>query len=582
MLVSLTVRNTAIMDRLTVPFGEGLNCLTGETGAGKSIIIDSICCLLGERVSRESIRRGCETASVQGVFCVNSGKIGALLAELGIEAEEDGTLILFREYSVSGRNVCRVNGQTVTLTMLRKLGECLVDVHGQHDNHSLLSPATHIGLLDLFAGDEMAAVKHAYTEAYRERKQIDAELEELSGDPRRRASLIDLLQFQIGEIAEAELTPGEDERLEKRRAVLAHAEKITGNLERAYAGLLGEDAAFAAAGGILDRLRETCAEVEEIAGYRESYEEIHARLSEAVYILEDAAAQLRQEKEEALFDPQEAEKIDRRLDLIYRLERKYGDTVGDILRFSEEAEEKLEKLNAGESRCRELEERKKAVQGRLLSLAEQMHGLRVKAVELLETGIHKALADMEMDKVHFRVEMDGDSGEEEPGADGIRAGNAVFHRNGIDRVQFLVSTNPGEPFRPLSKIASGGELSRIMLAIKSVLADIDEIPVLIFDEIDTGISGGAAVKVAGKFRHIAAAHQVICVSHLAQIAAAADHNIFIRKEYCGDSVTTAAQMLDEDGKIREVSRLLDGDAESETARRHAEELIARMRSGTAD
>lgn len=571
MLVSLTIRNTAIIDRLTVSFGEALNCLTGETGAGKSIIIDSICCLLGERVSRESIRRGCDTASVQGVFCVNSAKIDALLSEFGIDAEEDGTLILFREYSTSGRNVCRINGQTVTLTMLRKLGECLVDVHGQHDNHSLLSPSTHIGLLDLFAGDEMAAVKRAYAERYHEMKQIGAELEELSGDPRSRASLIDLLQFQIDEITEAALVPGEDEQLEKRRVILSNAEKITERMQSAYAKLMSGDSYEGAGSGVLDLLREVCSEIETIADYRETYGDILSKLNDAVYILEDASAQIRQENEEELFDPQEADEVDRRLDEIYRLKRKYGDTIEEINRFADEAAEKLEKLASSESRCMELEERKKAVRGELFSLAEKMHTLRLSAVTRLEEGIHIALADMEMDKVHFRAAVSYPETAD-------KEGSPAFTRSGLDSVEFLISTNPGEPFRPLFKIASGGELSRIMLAIKSVLADIDDIPVLIFDEIDTGISGVAAMKVAGKFRRIAAAHQVICVSHLAQIAAAADNNIFISKQYKEDSVMTAARLLDDDGKVREVSRLLDGDEESDTARSHAAELILRMRS----
>ena len=565
MLESLTIKNTAIIDRLTVNFGSGMNCLTGETGAGKSIIIDSICCLLGERVSRENIRRGCDSASVQGLFNIESGRINELLEEMGVEAEEDGTLILFREYTVAGKNTCRINGQAVTLSMLKKIGECLVDVHGQHDNHSLLSPSTHLGLLDLFAGDEMLFVKERFLEKYAELKKIDVELESLSGDPKKRAATIDLLTFQAEEIEKAALKIGEDEELEKRRQVLANAERIAEALESAYSLINGEDGYGAGRSSVTDVIGEIVSKLEIISEYNESYKEILSKINEASYLLEDASKELRTEKEEAVFDPQEVSEIDSRLDEIYKLKRKYGDNIEDIIAFAENAVAELARLESSEELCRELTQRKNKTARELRALAAEMHTLRVEAVEKLEGGIHSALEDMEMGRVRFQVSLEYDS-------------EGKLTKNGLDSGEFMICTNPGESFKPLSKIASGGELSRIMLAVKSVLADIDEIPVLIFDEIDTGISGYAATKVAEKFKSIAVSHQVICVSHLAQIAAIADENIFISKEYIGDGVSTKAALLDEEEKIREVSRLLDGGDYSEVTKKHAEALIARMRN----
>ena len=481
-------------------------------------------------------------------------------------------LILFREYNSSGRNICRINGQTVTLSMLRRIGECLVDVHGQHDNHSLLSSSTHIKLLDLFAGGEMQNLKNKYTDGYNELHRIEAELEELSGDPEKRAVAIDLLRFQIDEIGEAALKVGEDEELERRRTVLANAEKIADCLENSYIKLMTGGSYGTGTKPVSDILGELCSEMGEISEFKDSYADILSKINEATYILEDAAEQIRCEKDEDFYDRREADDIERRLDEIYGLKRKYGDTIEDINAFAEDASAKLLKLESGAERCEELTLKRERTVKELLRLSSLMNKLRESAAKRLEAGIRTALSDMEMDKVDFRVGIEYSGELTETGRP------PKFGKNGLDSVEFIISTNPGEPFKPLSKIASGGELSRIMLAIKSVLADIDDIPVLIFDEIDTGISGYAATKVAEKFKNISGSHQVICVSHLAQIAAIADNNVFVSKRYSDESVTTNAEMLDGEGKIREVGRLLDGGDFSETARKHAVELIKRLRA----
>ena len=565
MIISLTIKNTAIIDKLTVDFVSGMNCLTGETGAGKSIIIDSICCLLGERASRENIRRGCDSASVQGVFNISSDAVGCVLNEFGIDGEEDGTLILFREYTANGKNTCRINGQTVTLSMLKKVGECLIDIHGQHDNHSLLLPSSHIELLDSFAGAQMDELKKIYREYLSRYKEINRELNELSGDPDERKIKAELLSFQVNEIKNANLTSGEEESLETRRKILANAESITETLNRAYSIIKESDGCGES---VSDSISSLQGEFEKISGYNEKYAEILEKINDAAYALEDAASILRCEKDTDIYNREEADEIDRRLELIFNLKRKYGYNIDEILNFCRNAEEKLTFLIESEERCAVLYEERKNIYNKLEELCEDMNFLRSKTAAVIESSICKELSDMEMSKVRFKTEIDYRS---------EKTGEFLnFGKNGLDDVEFMISTNPGEPFRPLAKIASGGEMSRIMLAIKCVLADSDNIPVLIFDEIDTGISGQAALSVGMKFKKLAEKHQVICVSHLAQIAAIAGNNIFISKILTEDSTVTSAKCLNGEEKVMEICRLLDGGTVTDATMQHARELISRV------
>ncbi|MBE7065269.1 MAG: DNA repair protein RecN [Ruminococcaceae bacterium] len=565
MIQSLTIKNTAIIDKLTVEFGEGLNCLSGETGAGKSIIIDSICCLLGERSSRENIRNGCESASVQGVFYDESEAVLDLLEEFGIDVEDDGTLILFREYGVSGKNICRINGQAVTLSMLKKLGETLIDIHGQHDSHALLMPASHIDILDAFGGEEITAVKTRYKSAYAHLHEIDAEIKSLSGDPEERQAKIDLLSFQIEEIKSAEFKIGEEEELEDRRKVLANAEDISVCLNGTYARLTESDGMH---GSVCDALYDIQSDFEKISEYSEKYSELLEKINDAVYALEDVTSVLRREKDEDLYNKEEADEIDERLELIFKLKRKYGATIKEILKFCDEAAEKLSAIeNSAERYDAALKERASVCEI-LKDLCEDLNFMRAKAALILESNISGELSDMDMSKVKFKAKIDyenTDDGEE-----------ISFGKNGLDSVEFLVSTNPGEPPRPLAKIASGGELSRIMLAIKCVLAEIDNTPTLIFDEIDTGISGQTAISVGTKFKKLSKNHQVICVTHLAQIAAIANHNIFVSKVSLDEQTRTSVKVLNGDEKVLEICRLLDGGEITETTIGHAKELIQRL------
>lgn len=570
MLESLTIQNTAIIDFLNVNFGEGMNCMTGETGAGKSIIVDSLCCLLGERVSKESIRTGADEARVTGVFSVlgeRAEKINAVLEELGIEPEDDGTIILYRSWNVSGRTVCRINDRVVTLSALKKLGEVLVDVHGQHDNHALLSVSSHGRLLDLFAGVKMTDLLAEYREKLAHLGEIEEELSEIGGDPKKRAQTIDLLSFQTEEIFNANLKPGEEKDLEEAQKIFDNQENIskalTASLSMLESGFDDETKTAE------DLISESLEKLSRIENFSEDYKCAADKLREASFALADAVETVRDLADDMNFDPREADRVAERLDLIYDLKRKYGQTVEEIIAFGEDAQNRLEKLQKSEALVEKLNKEKKATVSELFRLSEHISELRKAVSETLCDGVHKNLADMEMGKVRFSVSIEmrdpGDNGEN-------------FDKNGLDRVEFLIATNPGEPMKPLSKIASGGELSRIMLAIKSVLADVDDIPVLVFDEIDTGISGAAAGKVAEKFAALGKNHEVICISHLAQIAAIADNNIFVSKVYTDNSATTEVRMLDDEEKIDEIARLMDGDGvATDLTRAHAKELIARMR-----
>lgn len=559
MLTSLTINNTAIIDSLTIDFGEKMNCMTGETGAGKSIILDSLCCLLGERASKESIRSGEKEARVTGVFNAKGPKISEALLELGITPEDDGTLILSRAYT-ENKNTCRINGNIVTLSALRKIGELLVDVHGQHASHALLSEPTHIELLDLFAGDEISAVKSEYHDHLKELSNVENELSEFSGDPQKRAQLIDLYTFQLNEINSANLKIGEDTKLEERQRFFDNNEIISQSLSAASELLSGRGGYDSA--GALDALSSCESYVSKIERFGDDYKSALEKVRDAKFAIEDASEYINQILENSEFDRDEAERVAIRLDVIYELKRKYGKTLEEVLEHAEKVSKELEKLEKSEAYVSELNIKKDEIIAKLNEKALKMRKLREKSARMLENGVMQNLSDMEMSKVKFAVSFDERS---------------EFNSNGLDNVRFLVSTNPGEKMLPLVKIASGGELSRIMLAIKSVLADVDEIPVLVFDEIDTGISGAAAKRVAEKFKMISKKHQLICVSHLAQIAAIADVNVFVKKIYEGEGVRTSAETLDDTSKVREIARLLDGDSSSEISLKHAEEIIKKLR-----
>lgn len=560
MLSQLLIKNIALMDSLQVDFGPGLNCLTGETGAGKSIILDSILFLLGARSSKEAIRHGQDSASVQGVFITEGSLVSPILEEMGVPEEEDHTLVLYREFSLSGRNVCRINGMAATVSMLKRLGEVLLDLHGQQDNQSLLRAEAQRKLLDSYAGESMRELRQPYSDFLTEFRKLREDLEGLSGDPMVRERTRELLSYQIEEINQAKLASGEEEFLLPRRMVLANAEKISFGLEKVYDILQGGYEATSV-NQLFDKVER---ELSGLQRYGSRYEALQQKWQEISYLLEDWTALLREEKEEAVTQPEELAEIEERLDLLARLKRKYGHTVDDILAFGEAASAQLEELNQSEGRYEFLQREQARLRRELLDLCERMHGVRQAVSGTLAARVCEQLEDLEMPGCRFSVDLH---------YEGASEAEVSFGPAGLDQVEFQISANRGEPLKSLAKVASGGELSRIMLAIKTVLAEVDRISTLIFDEIDMGISGQAARKVGERMKWISRNHQVICVTHLAQIAAIADTNILISKNSQGDHTVTSAVCLDEQAKVLEIARLLDGDATSELTRRHAQEMI---------
>ncbi|RCX16811.1 DNA replication and repair protein RecN [Anaerobacterium chartisolvens] len=571
MLTQLHIHNIALINSVTIEPGSGLNILTGETGAGKSIIIDSINAILGGRVSKELIRTGKDKASVEAVFKMPEGRVSDLLESYGIDEEEDGTLIISREFTVSGKNTCRINGRMATVSMLKSLGQRMIDIHGQHDNQSLLRTEDHIDMLDSFGEEAIKRLRQEYSSLLLKYNGIKSRLKELSGDFGQRERKIDLLQFQIDEIKKARLKPGEEQQLNKQRSLLSNSGKISQALSHAYE-LLFTGNEIKASG--CDSINEALTALKGISGLDGRFGDIALRLEDICYQLEDITKCIRDERDTVEYDPDLLEHIEERIDVIHKLAKKYGPSVEDILRYCGGIEQELEDIIRGEEIIKELEQELKSLSKGLLSIAHRLHDERNKAARLLEREIAKELEDLEMKKAKFKVNIVLD-GPEECSAEG--AIDIKFMQNGLDKVEFLISSNPGEPLKPLSKIVSGGEMSRIMLAIKTILASEDNVPTLIFDEIDTGISGRAAQKVGEKLCLISSRHQVICVTHLAQIACMADHNFLIEKITGENTAETDIKPLKGVALRDEIARILGGASISSITLKHAEEMLANSR-----
>lgn len=563
MILRLDIHNIALIDEVSIELESGLNLLTGETGAGKSIIIDSINAVLGDRVSRDIIRTGSEKALVEAVFQADADRIRDVMNEMGMEPEEDGTLILSREITQSGRNTCRINGKMVAASYLKTIGERLIDLHGQHDNQSLLKTEYHIDLLDSFGGEAIQEIKREYMALLEQYKNARAELRLLSGDPGERERKMDLLRFQIDEIKKAKLKADEDEELNKQKILLNNAEKISKSLSAAYSLLYSGQSEGSAASDIMN---EAMSQLNTVSRLDESYDEKQKRLQDLIYQLEDIAEDLRKDLENIEFNPALLEEIEERLDLIYKLKRKYGRDIGEILEYCGRAEKQLAEIEKSEESSEFLRNRLIELEKQLYDASSRLNVKRIKAASILENRIGQELDDLEMKKARFHADIQFDAALD---TSGVRK----YTVNGLDRVEFLISANAGEPLKPLARIASGGEMSRIMLAIKTILAEVDSIPTMIFDEIDIGISGKAAQKVGEKLSYISRGHQVICVTHLAQIACMADHHYLIEKQTEENSTKTTVIKLKGTQNIKEISRLLGGDEASETSIKYAEEMI---------
>jgi len=556
MLIQLDVENIAIIDKLNIPLFRGFNVLTGETGAGKSIIIDSLNALLGSRVSKELIRAGADRAFVQGLFSDTAG-MNDLLESFGIEPQEDGTLLVSRIFTESGKNICRVNGAMVTVSMLKEIGQRLVDIHGQHDNQSLLRPETHIELLDLFAGEKLAEVKKEYRVLLDRLNELKSKLRSLSGEDKERERTIDMLRYQISEIESANLRPGEDDELRRQSMILSHTEEIINSFSQAYQLIRGEDGDEQSA---LDKIGLSLDLVRKVESLDPEYESIGNALGELEERLVDISRDIRRIRDRTEYDPNLHRSIEERISLIQGLQRKYGETINDVLTYLDNAKRRLDEIERSEELILAIKEEIRRVEHDLNEKCAIMNKLRTEAAKRLEQGILKELSDLEMPRTQFLVSI-------------VSCPEEGFTENGTDRAEFLFSPNAGEPLKPLSKIASGGEMSRCMLAIKTILADIDAIPTLVFDEIDTGVSGKAASRLGEKLRTVAGSHQVICITHHAQIASQADWHYLIEKKEQEGRTLTRVKLLEGSDREEEITRLLSGEHATETARNLARELL---------
>jgi len=551
MLSELHIRNFALIERLDLELGPGLNILTGETGAGKSILIDAINAILGERTGVEVIRSGAEKASVEGVFTLDDAPaVAARLGEEGL-SEEDGTLILARELARTSQGAARINARRATVGALKAIGEGLVDLHGQHDHQTLLVADRHVEILDAWGGPEIASARDAVSALYKTWRERENELASLKMDERERARLADLYGFQIAEITDASPQPGEDEALAAARARLAGAEKLAEIVGEAASALTREaGAAVETLGSAVAGLREAERIDPGIAHLREAVESAYFTVQEAGRDVADYVDAIE-------FDPARLAEVEDRLDLLRKLKRKYGDSLEEVIAYRARVAGELETVEGAESRFAELATEIAAVRAALDAANAKLCALRGKAGESLREAMERELGDLEMKKTKFLVSLE--PGDPAPG--------------GADRVEFLISPNPGEPLKPLARIASGGELSRLMLALKSVVARADPVPVLIFDEIDTGVSGRQAAVIARKLLALAQGSQVLCVTHLPQIAAAADRHYLISKNEMEGRTRTTLETLNDDQRVEEIARMLAGVAPTDSARANARELI---------
>ena len=536
MLVNLHIENVAVIERADIEFQPGLNVLTGETGAGKSIVIDSINAIMGERTSRELIRTGASRARVSALFSAVLPQVSQKLEEAGVAAEEDGSLLLQRDITSEGKSVFRINGRPVTASILKSAGRMLLNIHGQHENQDLLSPQLHMQYLDRL-GDLGEALEQ-YRSVYEQAVRLKRELSGLQMDDAEKERRMDLLRYQMEELEEANLKSGEQEELAARRTVILNAEKIAAAVQNARLAINGGEEEPGAA----QLLNGAGAALEEIAPFYPQAQKLAARFQSLSYELEDLAAELRECGETMDYQPAELNEIEQRLDTLYRLSLKYGHTEQDMLDYLAKIRAELDDIQFSEERREKLYEKYQETARRAKKLAEALSARRKQAGEQFAAAVQKELAFLDMPGVRLMVEQN----------------DCKLNGFGCDEIQFFISTNPGEPPKPLAKIASGGELSRIMLAIKNVLAEKDGIGTLIFDEIDTGISGRAAQKVGIKLREASQGKQIICVTHLAQIAAQADYHFLIQKNVKENRTFTQVKPLDMKGRQQELARIMGG------------------------
>lgn len=552
MLLEISIKNFAIIEEISLNFEKGMTVLTGETGAGKSIIIDAMNMMLGSRATTDVIRHGAPKAEIEGLFAVESNRhLTALFEEQGLEWTDE--LIIRREILQNGRSVSRINGQMVNLSVLKAVGQHLVDIHGQHDQEELMRPQLHITMLDEFGDAAFFQTKAAYRQTFEDYKRLRKQVVELQRNQQENKARIEMLEFQIAEIEAAALEVEEDVRLEQERQRLLNHKMIADTLTNAYTMLDAEE--FSS----LSNVRSAMNDLESIEEYDPSYKELSGQLSETFYALEDITKRLEDVVDGLEFDGNRLMQVESRLDLIHSITRKYGGQVKDVLEYLAQITKEYSLLTGSDLSSEELEKELKRLEKSLVTLAQELSDQRHALAQALENEIQQELADLYMDKARFQV----------------RFSKAKFNREGNEAVEFYISTNPGEDFKPLVKVASGGELSRLMLAIKSAFSRKEGKTSIVFDEVDTGVSGRVAQAIAAKIHKIGQNGQVLAISHLPQVIAAADYQFYIEKISDAHSTVSTVRLLNREERIEEIAKMLAGEDLTEAARQQAEQLLKR-------
>ncbi|MUG64914.1 DNA repair protein RecN [Paenibacillus campinasensis] len=564
MLVTLSIRNLAVVEEVDVHFYPGFHVLTGETGAGKSIVIDALGLIAGGRGSADLIRYGSEKAEIEALFDLPAAHpVWDTLGRLGIEADPAEHLLIRRELTSQGKSTSRINGQMVNLSMLREVGEKLINIHGQHEHQSLLRPEQHMTLLDTYGEAVIGPAKRKYQALFAEFSKVEKELKELQETSQKAYQMLDMYRFQLEEIAAAKLKVGEDELLQEERLKLSHSEKMMDAVAGSYDLLYGPQG--------LETISRAITRLQDVVSYDEKgLKPVVEQLQSAYYQLEDAVFQLRDYRDDIEFNPERLDEIEHRLDMITGLRRKYGDNVEQILEYYGRIQQETELLENKDEVLQGLEKRRDELLIVLLQAARELSTARRESARKLARAVERELKDLQMERTSFdvRLELVQDANGYEYEGQRIR-----LTRQGMDNAEFLISANPGEPLRPLAKIASGGEMSRIMLAMKSIFARHDQIPVLIFDEVDTGVSGRAAQSIAEKLFVLAKTCQVFSITHLPQVACMADHQYLIEKKLEQSRTRTQVEHLSDQGRVTELARMLGGVEITEKTLHHAQEML---------
>ncbi|ENQ3078957.1 DNA repair protein RecN [Bacillus sp. WLY-B-L8] len=566
MLSELSIRNFAIIESLNISFQKGLTVLSGETGAGKSIIIDAISLLVGGRGSAEFVRYGTDKAEIEGLFYIEDEQHPCVMKaeELDIEIE-DGMIILKRDISVNGKSVCRVNGKLVTLSTLKEIGKTLVDIHGQHETQDLMNEDRHLFMLDHFEGDHILVQLEKYQNGYREYEQLKKQLNSLTENEQQMAHRLDLIQFQHEEIRNADLKIDEEQNLLEERLKISNFEKIYKALGDSYRSLTEERSG-------LDHVRNAMNQMESITDLDTAYQENYDAIANSYYLLEEVAYQLREKLDMMEYDPNRLDEIETRLNEIRMLKRKYGNTVEEILAYADEIEKEIFTIENKDVHIETTKKKLKEIEQLIVKEATLLSDMRHNLANRLTTAIHQELKELYMEKTKFEVMIKKKEGTiDDPLVEGAPV---KMTQVGYDNVEFYISTNPGEPLKPLSKVASGGELSRIILALKSIFSKHQGVASVIFDEVDTGVSGRVAQAIAEKIYRVSVNSQVLCITHLPQVASMADAHLFIRKQIANERTVTSVTVLSQNEKVTEIARMISGVEITDLTTEHARELLS--------